>query len=340
MINFRTLRVLRDLFVVRMSFAAKTGDLVSMETVRLAYRDDDRTPVIYCIREMALRHYGIDVEVLRIKDYGEFESAIFDGSADILIDHVEFLYAEATKERQITFFCAPKIVRGLELVVPQHISTPEEFAGKTMAVRDSGRPCAVNLWLRMMGLENKVEVVIVPDGQVGRWKQWKKVISGECIACCVDPLYLSDALQAGLRVLKVPDLHVVGHYAQACTSAFARKNSTRLQNYVKAVVHALCLVKHDKQAAMKIVAGEPVRRMKVEKLADMENYFDSIVAKLQLKPYPTPEAIANTYEIAVKEYGAQGINPMSLWDLHWVKKLDDEGFIDGLINETASRRNT
>jgi hypothetical protein len=28
-----------------------------METLRLAYRDDDQTPVIYCIREMALRHY-------------------------------------------------------------------------------------------------------------------------------------------------------------------------------------------------------------------------------------------------------------------------------------------
>ncbi|HEX9272696.1 MAG TPA: hypothetical protein VGA01_10845 [Candidatus Binatia bacterium] len=311
-----------------------------METVRLAYRDDDRTPVIYCIREMALRHYGIDVEVLRIKDYGEFESAIFDGSADILIDHVEFLYSEAAKGRRITFFCAPKIIRGLELVVPQHISRPDEFAGKTMAVRDSGRPYAVNLWLRRMGLENKVEVVIVPEGQVGRWKQWKKVISGECIACFVDPLYLSDALQAGLRVLKVPDLQVVGHYAQACTSEFARKNSTRLQNYVKAVVHALSLVKHDREAAMKIVAGEPMRRMKVEKIEDMENYFDSIVAKLQLKPYPTPEAIANTYEIAVKEYGAQGINPMSLWDLHWIKELEDAGFIDCLIKQATSRRNS
>jgi hypothetical protein len=79
-----------------------------------------------------------------------------------------------------------------------------------MAVRDSGRPYAVNLSRRMKGLENKLEVVIVPDGQVGRWKQWKKVISGECIACFVDPLYLSDALQTGLRVLKVPDLQVVG----------------------------------------------------------------------------------------------------------------------------------
>jgi len=206
-----------------------------------------------------------------------------------------------------------------------------------MAVRDSGRPHAVNLWLRTMGLENKVEVLIVPDGQVGRWKQWKKVISGECVACFVDPLYLSDALQAGLRVLNVPDLEAVGHYAQACTSEFARKNSARLQNYVKAVVHALCLVKHDREAAMKIVAGEPMKRMKVERLTDMESYFDSIVAKLQIKPYPTPEAIAHTYEIAVKEYGAKGINPMSLWDLHWVKKLDDEGFIDRLIKQMPSR---
>lgn len=51
------------------------------------------------------------------------------------------------------------------------------------------------------------------------------------------------------------------------------------------------------------------------------------MAKLQLKPYPTPGAIANTYEIAVKEYNAQDINPMSLWDLHWIKELDDTGLL-------------
>jgi hypothetical protein len=106
-----------------------------------------------------------------------------------------------------------------------------------------------------------------------------------------------------------------------------------LKNYVKAVLHALWLVKHDRRAAMKIVAEEPMKRMKVEKVTDMENYFDAIVAKLQLKPYPTPEAIAHTYEIAVQEYGAQGINPMTLWDLHWLKELEDAGFIDDLMKQ-------
>ena len=52
---------------------------------------------------------------------------------------------------------------------------------------------------------------------------------------------------------------------------------------------------------------------------------------LQLKPYPTPHAIANTFEIATEEFGAADINPLTLWDLHWVKELDDNGFIDSLI---------
>jgi len=309
-----------------------------MEKVRVAYRDDDRTPVIYCIKEMGLRYYGTGVDVLQIKGYEEFESALFDSSADVLIDHVEFLYAEAAKGKKIVFFCAPKTVRGLELVVPKNVAGPEEFAGKTMAVRDWGRPHAITLWLRMMGLEEKVRVVIVKDNEVGRWKQWKKVASGECIACFVDPVYLSDALKAGLKVLTVPDIQVVGHYAQACTAEFARKNYGRLRNYVKAVIHALSLVKYDRQEALRIVSGEPMRRMKVESLEEMERHFDSIVAKLQVKPYPTPQAIANTYEIAAKEYGALGINPMAVWDLHWVKELDDEGFIDALIKEMSSRQ--
>jgi hypothetical protein len=60
------------------------------------------------------------------------------------------------------------------------------------------------------------------------------------------------------------------------------------------------------------------------------------VCGLKIRPYPTPQAIANTYEIATIEYPrAKGLNPLSLWDLHWVKELDDAGFIDDLVNQVA-----
>ena len=303
-----------------------------MKRVRLAYRDDDRTPVIFCIKEMARRHYDIDVEVIQIKGTEEYEAALFNGSCDVIIEHLEYLYEEAAKGKKIAMFAAPSKGGGLDLVVPAHVNRVEEFKGKTMAVRSSGQPHAVTLWLRMMGLEKEVGTLIIKDSEVGRWGQWKKVAGGECIAAFISPLYLADALAAGLKVLPVPDIPIVGHYAQACLSEFAGEKSPLLREYVKAVIHTICFVTLRREEALKIVSGEPMKRMKIQDIMELERQFDSIVKGLKIKPYPTPEAIANTYEIATIEYpAAKGLNPLTLWDLRWVRELDDEGFIDGLI---------
>jgi hypothetical protein len=210
----------------------------------------------------------------------------------------------------------------------------EEFKGKTLAIRSSGQPHAVAVWLRMMGLEKEVKTLVVKDSEVGRWGQWKKVAAEECIATFTSPLYLPEALAAGLKALPVPEIPIVGHFAQACLSDFARKNSAFFKDYVKAVIHAVCLMVLRRDEALKIVSGEPRKRMKIESEEDLERQFDSIVRGLKLKPYPAPQALANTYEIATLEYpAAKGLNPLSLWDLHWVKELDDEGFIAALINQ-------
>ncbi|MBI2209842.1 MAG: hypothetical protein HYU47_04460 [Deltaproteobacteria bacterium] len=309
-----------------------------MRRLRLAYRDDDRAPVIFCIQEMAARHYDIDVEVLQIRGTEAYESALFNGSADIIIEHLEYLYEEAAKGRKITMFCAPSRGGNLELVVPGRVQGPEEFKGKILAVRSSGQPHAVALWLRMMGLEREVRTLLVKDSEVGRWGQWKKVASGECIGVFLSPLYLPEALAAGLKVLPVPEIPIVGHFAQACQSVFAGENPELLRDYVKAVAHAICLMIYRRDEALKIVSAEPMKRMKIRSMAEMERQFDAIVKGLKPQPYPTPQAIANSYEIATLEYpGAKGLDPLALWDLHWVKGLDDEGFIDSLIKEMRRR---
>src|SRR5712691_4961228 len=109
-----------------------------MKTLKLAYRDDDRTPVIFCIKEMARRHYDIDVEVLQIKGTEPYEAALFDGSCDVIIEHLEYLYDEAAKGKKTTIFCAPSKGGSQELVVPAHVRSPEELQGGTLAVRSSG----------------------------------------------------------------------------------------------------------------------------------------------------------------------------------------------------------
>ncbi len=304
-----------------------------MRTLKLAYRDNDRTPVIFCIKEMAQRHYNLDVEVIQIKATKEYEAALFDGSCDVIIEHLEYLYPAAAQGKKVTMFCAPSLGRGLELVVPDYLEGVEELRGKTLAVRSSGRPHALMLWLRMMGLEKEVKILMIKDNEVGRWGQWRKVTNGECIATFMSALYLPDALSAGLKILTVPDIPVVAHYAQACLSKFSRGQSELLREYVKAVIHALCLMTHRRDEALEIVRREPMKLMKIEDTNELERQFDCIVKGLQVKPYPTPQAIANTYEIATAEFGPANLNPLVLWDLHWVKELDDEGFIDDLIEQ-------
>lgn len=303
-----------------------------MRTLTLAYRDDDRTPVIFILKEMAARHYDLDVEVVQIKGTAEYEAALFDGSADIIIEHLEYLYDEAAKGRKITMFAAPSTGADLKLVVPGSVASPEDLKGGTMAVRSSGQPHAVTLWLRMMGLEKEVATTIVKDAEVGRWAQWKRVASGDCIGAFISPLYLPDAQEAGLEVLDVPDIPIVGHFAQACLSPWAQENADVLTDYVKAGIHAVCLMKFDREAALEISMGEPMRRMGIEDRAELERQFDAIAGSLKPKPYPMPQAIANTYEIATIDFpAAAGMNPLALWNLRWVKELDDEGFIDGLM---------
>ena len=303
-----------------------------MKSISLAYRDDDRLPVILAIREMARRHYDLDVRVVKIKDGDEYEAALFNGAADVIIEHLEYLYEEAARGKKVSFLCAPSKGGGLDLVVAQDVSRVEDLRGRTLAVRTHGQPHAVTFWLRMMRLENDVRVVLVHDKEVGRWGQWKKIISGDAAATFMSPLYLPEALAAGLKALPVPEIPIVGQFAQACRAEFAGEKSALLSAYVKAVVHALAWLTLRSADALATLAPELKRAMELLDDGELKHRFLSVVSGLKVHPYPTPQAIANTYEIATIEYpAAKGLNPLSLWDLHWLKELDAAGFIDDLV---------
>ena len=153
-----------------------------------------------------------------------------------------------------------------------------------------------------MGLANEITTVIVHDKDVGRWGQWKKVVSDECIATFMSPLYLPAALTASLKVLPVPDIPIVRHFAQACRAEFARTRSELVRTYVKSVLHALSWLVLRSQDALAMLAPELQACVKTADENELKRRFDSVVSGLKPRPYPTPQAIANSYEIATIEY--------------------------------------
>src|SRR5215216_7537839 len=94
-------------------------DIVTrMDTIRLAYRDTARSPVIFCIKEMAARHYDLNVEVLYIAGTEEYEAAIFGGASDLICEHLEYLFAEyVQRSRKSVMFLSPVAHTDNNLVV-------------------------------------------------------------------------------------------------------------------------------------------------------------------------------------------------------------------------------
>ena len=57
------------------------------------------------------------------------------------------------------------------------------------------------------------------------------------------------------------------------------------------------------------------------------------VARIPVKPYPEPDAVLNAYELCCLTYPeAKEVSPVALWDLHYLRELDDSGFIDELYS--------
>ena len=66
--------------------------------------------------------------------------------------------------------------------------------------------------------------------------------------------------------------------------------------------------------------------------------YDDIAPGLSAKLYPTMAAIGNVYEAAKRfDAAAADINPMELWDMHHVRRIDDSGFIDSLYSAQPIR---
>jgi hypothetical protein len=59
--------------------------------------------------------------------------------------------------------------------------------------------------------------------------------------------------------------------------------------------------------------------------------YDELAGILEPKLYPSMASIFNVYEEAKYQYkDSDKVHPMALWDFHYLREIDDSGFIDAL----------
>ena len=71
--------------------------------------------------------------------------------------------------------------------------------------------------------------------------------------------------------------------------------------------------------------------LKLQSDAEVETLYAEWAQSLERKPYPALDAISNVFKLAVRRNPEiANYNPLALWDMHFVRELDDSGYIDQL----------
>jgi hypothetical protein len=68
-----------------------------------------------------------------------------------------------------------------------------------------------------------------------------------------------------------------------------------------------------------------------------QDYSYRTFERMPKKPYPDPHGVINAYELGcIKSPEAREISPLALWDLHFLRELDNSGFIDKLYRRSRA----
>ncbi|HXU14182.1 MAG TPA: hypothetical protein VN708_03565, partial [Terriglobales bacterium] len=99
----------------------------------------------------------------------------------------------------------------------------------------------------------------------------------------------------------------------------------------KGLVDAIHFFLTRKQETLEILKEHATPILKLQSDEEVERLYDEWAQSLERKPYPNLAAISNVFQLAVRrDPDIAGYNPLALWNTHFVRELDDSGYIDQL----------
>ena len=265
----------------------------------------------------------------------EAEGALFDGKIDFISGNHITPYALVGRGSPIVCIASPSNNVRDRLVSREKIGSLAALKGKRVVdLAFEGRVAGFNhlrgnhaLYIIRAGLRlDDVKWVEIGEDitPAFRKEQFEMLVSGKADAALITG-GTAQYEEAGLHVLALEPMPMVnGPTMTTATTALGRKDRLG-ERMVKALVMGIHFARAHREETEKILDG---LRKREPEAAGVR--YESL-ARMPAKPYPALEAVANAYELCLMKIPeAKNYSPLALWDVHYLRDLDDSGFIDGL----------
>jgi ABC-type nitrate/sulfonate/bicarbonate transport system substrate-binding protein len=306
--------------------------------IRIYYRAPSHVPLWKVMEECGfLEKHGLEMEMGSLE--GQRKRAaegLKAGDLDIVSGNHHNLYARKALygEPYVHIGQSNNAWRENYLVCGKGINALSDLKGKRVAMDDYDGHTGLNVWLYLQqhGLEEGRDVELVTDPVKGA-ERAKGVTDGKYDATFIRAVDRLRALKFGAKIVEVPPMAMIEGVTLTTTTTYVKNHEEEARGLIKALIDGVHFFKTQKADTLKILQTHCSELLKMRDPEEWDCFYENQAASLESAPYPSIEAIQNVFALAVKRNPEiKEYNPLALWDLHYVKEIDDSGYIRQLYS--------
>ncbi len=320
-----------------------------MDHIHFPYRSSSHLALMHVISESgAWERQGLDVEFDKIISRGDAHELVPTGKVEFVSGNHVSTYAARARGDTWAYLGQTVSRNNVKLVTRKDtgIEKMEDVRHRKFGSR--GRHPGLNTWLylKQAGLNpdtDQVEIVEevrveLPDGtkQVNRKSLMDMLKEGDVDACFMTQPRLEFADRDGLKIIDIPAQPMVFFMTMSTSMKMVNEHPDIVMRNLKAVLEGIAFFKQNRDKTVQILMEKHTKEGKLDR-ETAEILYDDLAPVLEPRLYPGLDAIFNVYQEALKQDEKNGdaarIHPLALWDFHFLREIDDSGFIANLYKD-------
>ena len=304
--------------------------------LRIIYRSNSHAPLwLVADKSGCWNQNGLDVDTSPQLVRELAVESLKNGHVDLISGNHHNLYVRNAKNGEDFVHLAQPTNNWTEnkLVARPGIRSVQDLKGKKVAADKLTSHAGLNIWLFLKeeGLDADRGDVELVEFRGPSEERWKGVVSGEFDATFVTIPHDRRAAKAGAQVIEVRAMPMIRGVTLTTTTRFVKSHQEEVRQLTKGLVDGIHFFLTHKQETLEILKEHATPILKLQSDGEVEALYEEWAQSLEHKPYPNLRAISNVFQLAVRrDSDIAGFNPLALWDTHYVRELDDSGYIDGL----------
>jgi ABC-type nitrate/sulfonate/bicarbonate transport system substrate-binding protein len=275
------------------------------------------------------RRYGIDVQVIYISGGARLTQTLVSGDIDMAMTGGAVVNG-ILSGADLVYIAMGVPTYGFSVYARPEIKTVSDLRGKTIGVMTKGASSdhAATALIRQHGMRPGEDVKFLYLGGVREVLAAldKGIIPAGVISAPTTLIARRMGYKELVNIahLKLPYIH----NGVVTRRALVRQNPELVKSFLKAYVAAIKITRDEPEVAKKALA----RFLATKDTAVIEEAYDSYRSLFPKIPYMTEDAIRSVLAVTDHPKAAKA-NPKDFFDNHFLKELEDSGFIQELYSK-------